>query len=195
MKHLFATTLATVIALSTSATAESWTIDGAGSQISFGSVKNSYTGEVHHLGGLSGSVSETGRAEITIDLASVETYIDIRNERMAEHVFKMTPKAMLSADLDMATISGLAVGDTLSTEIDGTLSFLGTEIDLPVEVLVARLGTDKVLVASDMIYVATDELEIEAGIDTLKALAELDDITRAVPVSFRMVFTADGQGA
>ena len=195
MNKVYAAICASALAISTPVWADSWTLDGGASQLAFGSVKNGYNGEVHTFGGLSGSVGADGAAMIEIDLGSVQTNIDIRNERMAEHVFKLAPKAMLMAQLDMGAMDAMGVGETASMEIDGTLELLGEKLDLPVQVFVARLGEDKVLVTSDMVYVATDEIGVDEGIDKLQELASLDSITRAVPVTLRLVFSADGQGS
>ena len=64
------------------AAAGDWTLDGEASKLAFGSVKKDAVGESHHFSGLSGGVAD-GIATISVDLASLETWIDIRNERMA----------------------------------------------------------------------------------------------------------------
>ncbi|MEM7719869.1 MAG: YceI family protein [Pseudomonadota bacterium] len=170
------------------AQAESWKLDGSNSRLGFGSVKNHYNGEAHSITGLSGTVTD-GKAEIMIDLSTVQTNIDIRNERMVEHVFKNAPAATLTADLDMKMLSRMSAGDTNVLEVEATLSFLDQDVDIYTEMFVARMSDDRVLVTTnDMLYIATDELGIDGGINMLQELASLDDITRSVPVTLRMVF-------
>jgi len=41
------------------------------------------------------------------------------------------------------------------------------------------------------LFVATDELGVDAGIDALQEIAGLDSITRSTPVTMRFMFTAD----
>jgi len=65
----------------------SWNLSNADSKVAFGSVKADVVGEVHQFGSVSGNMNDNGVATIEIDLASVNTNIDIRNERMQEHVF------------------------------------------------------------------------------------------------------------
>ncbi len=174
------------------AAAENWTLDGSASHIAFGSVKSHYVGEVSTFSGLSGTVDEDGATSITIALGSVETQIDIRNERMVEHVFQMLPTATLSTQLAMDELAKLEVGGSQVMEVDLNLTLLGEEVPLYGDVFVMRVGEDKVLVTTDtMVYVATDELGIDAGIDKLQELAGLDDITRAVPVTLRFIFSRD----
>jgi hypothetical protein len=78
------------------------------------------------------------------------------------------------------------------TEADGTLTFLGKEVDLFTNLFVMRVGEGKVLVTTDgMLMVATDELGIDAPIDMLQEIAGLDGITRVSPVTLRLVFDSD----
>jgi polyisoprenoid-binding protein YceI len=181
-----------IVLAAPAAFAETWTLDGEMSKISFGSIKNEYNGEVHHFGGLSGTVDGQGLVSITVPLASVETMIDIRNERMREIVFNNSPTATLSATVDMAALGGLDIGEGMVTEADGTLTFLGKEVDLFTNLFVMRVGEGKVLVTTDgMLMVATDELGIDAPIDMLQEIAGLDGITRVSPVTLRLVFDSD----
>ncbi|MGX9354239.1 YceI family protein [Roseobacteraceae bacterium S113] len=195
MKHLITTLVLGAMTAAGPVLAESWTLDGDASRLSFGSVKKHVIGEVHHFNSLEGTVSEDGTAELTVNLASLETYIDIRNERMQEHVFKMAPKAMLGAEFDMDAVSAIGVGDVAEMDVDGTLTLLGVETYVPLTAMVARLSEDKVLVSTDMVYISTEELEVDAGIDKLMELASLPDITRTVPVTMQLVFTSDDAGS
>lgn len=171
------------------ATAQDWTLNSDASRLAFGSVKNSYIGEAHSFERLTGTVSEAGAVAVEIPLAGVSTNIDIRNERMVEHVFNNVPSATLSATLDMAELTSMQPGDTTTMELDATLSLMGSDVGVFTEVFVARLSDSSVMVTTnDMLYLATDELGIDSGIDTLQELASLDSIARATPVTVRFVF-------
>ena len=182
---------ATVIAATGSmAAAADWTLDAANSTLAFGSVKNDYIGESHSFTGLSGSASGD-TATVEISLASVQTNIDIRNERMIEHVFQSAATASISAEFDMAAMEAMAVGDMATMESFGTLTLLGEEIPLDVNLHVVRLSEDRVMVTSDgLIMLSTDDAGIDGAIDTLQELAGLDGITRVTPVTMRFVFDA-----
>jgi hypothetical protein len=182
---------AALLALTAAAPAlsETWTLNTEGSHLAFASVKNDYIGEVHTFSGLSGTVSDAGVTDIEIDLTTLETAIDIRNERMAEHVFNALPSARLSAEIDMAATQDLAVGDMMEMEVDAVLSFIGTELDLTADMVVVRLSEDRVMaMTNDMVFLETDIAGIDAGIDVLQELASLDHISRAVPVTMRLMF-------
>ena len=167
-----------------------WKSIGDESLIAFGSVKKDVVGEVHTFGDVSGTVSEGGDVAIAIQLASVETNIDIRNERMIEHVFKgMDAVANLTGSVDMDDVNALAVGATTVTDFEGTLSLAGVASDIETELFVARLSEDRVLVTtSDILMLSTADIGVNAGVDKLMELASLPGITRVSPATVRMVF-------
>lgn len=176
--------------------AQSWTLDGDKSQIAFGSVKKDTVGEVHTFDGLSGTVAASGAVDIEIDLTTVETLIDIRNERIMEHVFKGTPTATLTAEFDMNDVAGLGVGETTLIDVEGALSLVGVNVDVATEMFVARLSDTRVLVTtSDMVMLSTADAGLTAGIDKLMELADLPGITRVAPVTMRLIFNSDDQKA
>jgi len=145
---------------------------------------------VHHFTKVNGTVSDAGALNINIDLSSVQTNIDIRNERMTEHVFQSgKATATLSGEIDMSEVNGMKVGETKIMEIEATLSFVGVENDVDANMLVARLSENRVLVTTaDFVMLSTEDLEIDPGINKLMELAKLPGITRVTPVSARMVF-------
>ena len=172
--------------------AQSWTLDPELSNVSFGSIKNDYVGESHSFADVSGKVNDYGDVSIDLNLGSVETLIDIRNERMVEYVFKNAPTATITAKIDMATLHDMPVGESTVVETSGTLNLLGTENELDATFFVMRLSDDQVMVASNgMLMLSTEDAGIDAGIDALQEIASLDSITRVSPVSLRLIFNAD----
>ena len=178
-----------LLALSGPALAQSWELNPAASRLAYGSVKSDYIGEVNHFTGLTGTVSEDGSAVVEVDLSSVQTNVDTRNERMVEYVFQNTANATISTDIDMDMVMALGVGESAVMESDATLALVGQEISLFTELFVTRLGEGSVMVTTnDMLFLAADEAGIDGAIDTLMELAGLDSITRAVPETLRYVF-------
>ncbi len=193
MRILASLVCATSLLISTAAFAGghiTWKSVAEESRVAFGSVKKNVAGEVHHFNKVSGVVKELGEMVITIDLASLETNIDIRNERMAKHVFQEgKATAVISGKINMDELNALKPGETKVVEIDAKLALAGTETDIEAEMLVARLSEDRVLVTTaDFIMLSTKDLGIDAGVDMLKKLAKLPEITRVTPVAIRMVF-------
>lgn len=167
----------------------SWVLDPDASTVSFGSVKKDTVGESNHFSRLSGSVSKEGDVAIDVDLTSLETWIDIRNERVAEHVFLNAPSASFTAKVDMASLEGLAVGAMQEITVDGNFVLGGTEISIQAEMIAVRLSEMRVMmITAEMFWLSTEEAGIDPGIDKLEELAGLSGITRAFPVTLRLVF-------
>lgn len=173
----------------TGAVAQDWTLNADTSRLAFGSVKNHNIGEVHTFEGLSGTVSRDGSVAIDIPLTGVATNIDIRNERLGEHVFAGAPTASLTGMIDMDALKSMRPGASDIIEMDAVLSFLGQDVDVFTELFVVRTSARSVVVTTnDMVMLTTQDLGIDAGIDILQGLASLEDITRVSPVTIRFVF-------
>ncbi len=192
MKMLRTLTIASVLVTSPALAAE-WTLEPEASHLAYGTVKIGDIGEVNSFSSLSGHVSKDGKVEINIDLSSVETNIDIRNERMIEHVFRKAPSATLTAQIDMAELSELPVGASSVMEVDAAVSFVGTDIEFYTDMFVLRVAEDAVLVSTnDMVFISTEDAGVSDGVDKLMELAQLPDITRTVPVTARLMFRQEG---
>lgn len=191
-KHILAITAAAALALTSGAAlAGGWTLAADESKIAFGSVKKDLIGEAHHFKSISGSVAEDGTASIEIDVASVETWIDIRNERMLKHVFDALnfPKATISTKIDMSEVASMQPGESKVVSADAVLKLLDNELEVDAELFVLAISEDKVLVTTDeMLLIATEDLGINAGVDELMELASLPSITRVTPVTLRLIF-------
>jgi cytochrome c2 len=180
----------------TSITADTWTLNSEASMVAFGSVKKDSVGETHNFETINGSVDTDGSVNVEIDLKSVQTNIEIRNERIMEHVFGGMGIATLSAQVDMEEMDAILVGQTGNIDIEGTLNFLGASIDLDLEMFAVRLSEDSVMITTNtMIFVGTEELGINAGVDKLMELAKLPGITRTTPVVLRFLFNKDEKKA
>ena len=167
-------------------------LDAGPSRLAFGSIKSNDIGEVHEFKSIDGTASADGTVTLGIDLASVETYIDIRNERMIEHLFKNVSRATISAQIDMDAMQSTPVGEGTVIYAEGVLDLLGAEVPVDADLYVLRLSGDKVMVTTDsMIFLSTADAETDEGVDTLKSLAELPSIARAVPVTMRLMFEVD----
>jgi len=193
IKHIFASTALSLCA-AIGAQADTWVLDGAASHLAFGSIKKNEIGETHTFSGLSGFVDAEGSASIEIDLNSVQTNIDIRNERMIEHVFKSVGTATIDMEFDKDELGDLAVGETGLLYVEGNLSLLGTDVFVDGDMFVARLSESQVMVTSnDLIWLGVEDAGITAGIDKLMELAKLPSITRVSPVTLRFIFNASDQ--
>jgi polyisoprenoid-binding protein YceI len=169
-----------------------WALDPAGSRLSYVSIKAGEIAENNRFDKLSGSVAADGTATLDIDLASVSTGVDIRNERMRDIFFEVAgnPKAVVTTKLDPAAFAGLAVGQSLTRTLTATVAIKGVEQEIETEVLVTRASPDRVtVVPTAPVILTTDMFELTDELGELRALAQLPSITPAVPVTFTLAFT------
>ncbi|WP_432201361.1 YceI family protein [Erythrobacter sp. W53] len=174
-----------------SVTDSAWALDPAASSLTYVSIKADELAEINSFEKLSGGVTAAGEANVEIDLASVSTGIDIRDERMREVFFVVAdnPTASVTAQIDPAAFSGLAVGESTTTELEGTLTLKGIEAPFQSEVRVTRAASDRVIAAStDPVIVEARTLELLDGLAQLQELAGLPSITPVVPVTFSLTF-------
>ena len=97
-----------------------WSLDNEASQLSFVTIKADHVAEVHTFDVLSGSIGDSGDVKITIELASVNTLIQIRNERMQALLFEtnLFPEATITGHLDIEALAGLSVGSTETLQVE-----------------------------------------------------------------------------
>lgn len=171
-----------------------WTLDAEASSLSFVSIKNDAIAEVHHFTGLSGTVSDEGIATLTIGLASVETGIPIRNERMQKLLFETSEFAEATASLsvDMTALAALGTGEDLALDSEVSLKLHGISTTLPAKLLVTRLGNDRYRVATvQPVIVSAPVFKLAEGIEALREVAGLKAIGTGVPVTLLLTFAAD----
>lgn len=168
-----------------------WTLDSEASELSYVSIKAGEIAEANTFETVTGGVSADGAATIEIDLASVSTGVDIRDERMRDIFFVVAdnPTATVTAQIDPAAFEALGVGESAETTLDGTLSLKGVEAPFQAAVTVTRAGPDRVIAVSDTpVIVDAGQLQLTEGLAQLQELAGLPSITPAVPVTFSLSF-------
>ncbi len=167
-----------------------WSLDNDASRLSFITVKAEHVAEVHTFDMLSGTIGDDGEVEITIQLASVNTMIPIRNERMQEMLFEtnLFPQATITGNINLEALTGLEAGASLARQIDFTLDLHGESLGLTADVQITRTGEGVVVSTLQPIIVMADSFALTAGVEKLREVAGLPGISRAVPVSFTVVF-------
>ncbi|MGZ9898099.1 YceI family protein [Shewanella gaetbuli] len=167
--------------------AANWQVDNDLSSVSFISTKKGDIAEVHKFKQVSGTLDEQGKFSLTIDLASVDTGISIRDERMQGLLFEVAqyPTLTLSASVPPKLVNDLAVGSTTVADIEATIDLHGQQQKKVFKVLVAKLSDKKLMVTSlAPVVVQAQDFGLVAGVEKLRAIAGLSSISLAVPVSF-----------
>lgn len=166
-----------------------WEMVKKASSVSFGTVKNEIVSELHKFTEFKGIVQNNGAARIEIDLLSVDTGIEIRDQRMRDFLFADSFKAIYSANMEMQRISKIPTGESVELNLDGSLELNGHSREIPLKVRVTNLrsGSFQVeAVAANKIDVST--FGFAEGIEQLRSIAGLNVISPMVTLQFKLEF-------
>ncbi len=179
-----------LLAITAEAAAASWTLNNDLSRLSFVSIKATDIGEVHKFTQLRGSIAD-GKVSVSINLASVDTLIPIRDERMQQVLFEteIFPSAEISAAINPATLNELAAGSVATMAVEANLALKGQTVPLTAQLLAVRAGENKVVIASlQPVLLTAAAAGLTDGVEKLREIAGLPNISQAVPVSFVLTF-------
>lgn len=182
--------LAALLTIAAPARAD-WSLDNAGSTLSFVTIKAQDVAEVHTFHELSGAVGSDGRARVVIQLASVDTMIPIRDERMRDMLFETSlfPTADVTAKLDIAKLTKMAPGTSEVVTTELVLSLHDATLPITTDLRIARLAADRVLITTvKPLIVNAGAVGLADGVEQLREVAGLPSISKAVPVSFVLQF-------
>lgn len=171
----------------------SWVLDAGRSRLTFSTTKKIHVVENMTFTELAGGISQSGVATLGISLASIESGIDIRNERMRNFLFETSvfPEATVTLPVDMVALENLNVGENLRLAVTASLDLHGVIRDVSTELKVSRLSENLVLVQNVApILIVADDYDLEAGVEELRSLASLNSIGKVVPVDFTLFFSA-----
>ncbi|MDA0687928.1 MAG: YceI family protein [Proteobacteria bacterium] len=191
MTRILASTSTVLVAsLFSSLASAHWSLNNDASTLSFVTVKAEHVAEVHTFDVLSGEIADDGSVEITIELASVNTLIPIRNERMQAMLFEtnMFPEATITADIDLDGFTAMTPGASEAIQLNFSLNMRETSRSYTADVLVTRLENGLVASTLKPVVVTAEQFDLITGVEALREVAGLPSISRAVPVSFTVVF-------
>jgi polyisoprenoid-binding protein YceI len=168
-----------------------WKLNQNQSDFSFASIKKNNVYESHTFKHYKGAIDDAGNAGLEIDLSSVSTAIEIRDERMKTILFN-TPKfptANYQVSIDPASLTSLKTGEKLTINTKGTLSLFGKQKALEASLNVFKLNDKRILVTTAKpALVKAADFSLDTGIETLRQVASLTVISHTVPVSFSLIF-------
>ncbi len=170
-----------------------WSLSGDNSSVNFVSIKKSAIGEVHAFRQLSGSINNKGEVRVSIHLASVDTNIAIRNERMQSLLFdvKKFAAANILAKVDGGKLKAMKSGDSYQEGVDIVLSLHGIDKKITTALSVVKLSDGSIRVSSVRpVIIAAQDFGLSGGVEALRVVANLPVISTAVPVTFNLVFKA-----
>ena len=175
--------------LMTQATLADWRLTSA-SKVGYVSIKNNAIAEHNVFSGVTGSLSKKGQLKITIDLSTVETQVDIRNQRMRELFFEVTqyPQAVVTAELDVQELAQIDSGAPLEIVKPFTLSLHGVEATAEAHLRVVAVGGRAWVSTVRPVLISAADFGLEGGVAALQKIAGLEAIAAVVPVSIDLKF-------
>jgi hypothetical protein len=172
---------------------KSWTLLPDQSSLSLDIVKAETVHETFSLRFQTGKVGPDGKMDLQIDLNSIETNIDIRNERMRVHLFDLAkwPTAQVQSQIDLTQFQDLKIGKNKVSTDDIQLLFNGISMVYDVETSVSRISETQISIQNTKpVIITASELEFTSGLEKLRQLAKLPSISPKVEVNFTLVLDA-----
>jgi polyisoprenoid-binding protein YceI len=175
-----------------------WSIDSGQSSLNFVTTKAGQPGvagigEIQTFKRFSGDLDATGQIKLNIDLASVDTGIEIRDERLRTMLWniKATPQATFSAKLGPEDLTKMAASGVADLDVTGQLELAGQTKPVNAKLRVSRLGTDKLMVLTRTpILINSNDFGLRAGVEALREVMGLNFISASAPVTFALVLNS-----
>jgi polyisoprenoid-binding protein YceI len=179
-----------LLAAAVSANAD-WQLDAAASSLYYVTSKASAVSEVNSFATLGGAIDAQGKATLGIDLASVQTSIEIRDQRMREIVFQTAqfPQATVTLQVDTAALDAMAAGSSTTTSTTASLDLHGMSQELAVDLNIIKLDADSIQVQNvKPLIVAAGSFGLAEAVEQLREIAGLPAINPNVVVDFTLVY-------
>jgi polyisoprenoid-binding protein YceI len=179
-----------LLAAAVSANAD-WQLDAAASSLYYVTSKASAVSEVNSFATLGGAIDAQGKATLGIDLASVQTSIEIRDQRMREIVFQTAqfPQATVTLQVDTAALDAMAAGSSTTISSTASLDLHGMSQELAVDLNIIKLDADSIQVQNvKPLIVAAGSFGLAEAVEQLREIAGLPAINPNVVVDFALVY-------
>jgi polyisoprenoid-binding protein YceI len=168
-----------------------WTLDGGASSFFYVTTKAAAVTEVNSFSGLSGAINEEGKASLVIDLATVNTAVEIRDQRMRDLVFQVAdfPEATVSVDVDAEALNSMSPGVSTAGSYSAQVTLHGVTQEIMADLQITKLADNSVLVQiARPLVVAASAFGLQPGVDELQKVAALPSITPGVVVDFTLLY-------
>lgn len=173
---------------------QKWHLNPDVSFLTIQSVKKNAILETHRFANMSGLIDRAGKAAVKIDLASIETGVDIRNVRMRFLLFETFkfPLAEISAEIPPADMRRLVTRKRLVYPLKFSLAMHGKTKDYETEVVISRTYDNAVSVATtEPVIVQAADFGLTGGVAKLAEAVGGIAITPAAFVTFNLLFEGE----
>ena len=140
---------------------------------------------------MSGGITDDGTATLAIDLATVNTTIEVRDQRMRDIVFQVAeyPSADITVKIDAAALEAMAPGALNVGSYTATVHLHGLSAEYAADLQVIKLDADSILVnLAKPLLVGAISFGLAEGVEELRNLAGLPSINPNIVVDFTLVY-------
>ncbi len=178
-------------------TAAAYEVDLARSAVTFVTTKAGAAGvggvtETMRFARYSGGMDASGKVSLSIDLASIDSGIGIRDDRMRQMLWnvKATPMATFSAQLPSEVLRQVgSVGQPV--EVAGQLEMAGQAKLLVAKLMVTPTAGGQLLVSTvQPVVVNANDFGLKNGVEALREAVGLNFISTSAPVSLNLALKA-----
>ncbi|TDR17459.1 YceI family protein [Marinicella litoralis] len=161
-----------------------WQLLTSESQLSFVTTKNKTITEEHTIQFHGGYIDDNRQLIVEADLSSVDTNIEIRDQRLKDLLFQVDefPMATISSQLDRK----LPLVEPFTIEFD--LDLHGTKKPMTAIVMLQSVGNKLVVTNFEPVFVHAKDFDLDSGINQLTKIAGLQSIDYSVLVDFKLTF-------
>jgi hypothetical protein len=155
-----------------------WTLQQP-SNIQFLTSKNTHITEIQSFKKFDAFINNSGLAKFTIDLASIDTLIGIRNQRTKEHLFEISSfsQAGFEAEIPATIFNKVKSGQQIRFELKGKISLNGGQTPAHCQVMISPSEDNTITVTNVRpILIDAGSFNLIARINKLHELAGLKSI-------------------
>lgn len=162
------------------------TLDSEHSSVTYVTTKLKDISEIHAFDSITGSISNSGEVAVVIDSVSINSMLELRDDRIREFLFKVMdyPSITVSADIDLDALStGVS-----NLQFPAAVNIVGAELAVTVDALVSVSDSSVTVSSRKPIVVFASQVGLTDGVAKLSELAGGLPIGGSVPVSFSLSF-------
>ena len=184
-KHFILLPFLCISGFSTATFAE-WQADADTSAVTFVSTKQSHIREVHEIQRFDVNIKDHKKVSVRLDLASVESGIPIRNDRMREMLFDVAHFRYANLTFELPVALNQLKG-TSRVNLNAELDLRGTHAPVQLDLLLS--ASDGQITASLLkpVIITAQQFGLEKGVDALREIAGLTSIGYSVPIMATIV--------
>lgn len=168
-----------------------WQLNSAESSLHYVTSKASAVSEVNTFTNLDGRITEQGSASLQIDLASVDTAIEIRDQRVRDLLFEVGqfPSASITIEVNTAELATMATGSSQRAEYGYSINLHGVSQNLRADLRVTKISPTRIEIQpARPIILSADSFGMTDGVEALREIAALPSINHNVVVDFTLVY-------